>query len=313
MTHIDRTKIKRLDGTLLLVFRELVHYRRTTAAGERLGLSQSAISHALARLRDLFDDPLFVRRQNGLVPTRHALEIAPMIDDIIKRAQETIDVGRTFDAATTRRHFRIGSADFMYTLVAAPMLKSFEQVAPSARLSFRMLFGDDALNSLLHDEIDVALGRFATTTDAVCAQVLFEDEFCVVARQGHPVVRGSIDCQTYVDLGHTIVTTSGDLADISESALQSFGIQRRVIASVPRFFVALTVVSESDGLATVPRRFAERYAAMLDLQVLPLPFHLPAPPIIALRRTESNGDPSIDWLIEQLRAATLTSRPGTQS
>lgn len=305
MTYIDRKKIKRLDGTLLLVFRELIRYRRTTAVAERLGLSQSAISHALARLRDLFDDPLFVRRQNGLDPTRHALEIAPMIDDILKRAQETINVGRTFDATTTRRHFRLASADFFYTLVAARMLRAFEQSAPNARLSFRMLIGADAVNALLRDEIDLALGRFDEIPDTLCTQPLLQDEFCVVARQAHPAVRGSIDRQTYVELGHTVVTASGDLSDIGENALQSLGIQRRVVGSVPRFFVAFTIVAESDGLATVPRSLAERYAAMLSLQVLPLPFHMAPLSIVVLRRSESNGDPSIDWLVERVRAATI--------
>lgn len=303
MTHIDRTKIKRLDGTLLLVFRELVRYRRTTTAAQRLGLSQSAISHALKRLRELFDDQLFVRQQNGLEPTRHALEIAPMIDDIIKRAQETIDVGRSFDAATTHRHFRVASPDFVYTLAAARMHKAFEQMAPCARLSFRMLIGDEAVNSLLRDEIDLALGRFGAIPDTLYAQALRQDEFCVVARKGHPVVRGSITPQTYVDLGHTVVNTSGGLADIGEITLQSFGIQRRVVGSVPRFFVAFTVVAESDVLATVPRTLAERYASMLGLQIVPLPFQFPPISIIALRRSETNGDPSIDWLVEQVRAA----------
>jgi DNA-binding transcriptional LysR family regulator len=184
------------------------------------------------------------------------------------------------------------------------MLRAFEQSAPNARLSFRMLIGDDAVNALLRDEIDLALGRFAEIPATLCAQPLLQDEFCVVARQGHPAVRGSIDRQTYVELGHTVVTVSGDLADIGENALQSLGIQRRVVGSVPRFFVAFTIVAESDGLATVPRSLAERYAAMLSLQVLPLPFHMAPISIGALRRSESNGDPSIDWLVERVRAAT---------
>lgn len=106
MTDIDETKIRRLDFTLLLVFRALIRHRRTTVAAEQLGLSQSAVSHALSRLRDLFEEPLFLRRPDGLQPTRGALALAPKVEALLQLAGETVEGARRFDPATSERVFR---------------------------------------------------------------------------------------------------------------------------------------------------------------------------------------------------------------
>ncbi|HMN43751.1 MAG TPA: LysR family transcriptional regulator [Povalibacter sp.] len=308
MTHIDRNRIKRLDGTLLLVFRELVRCRRTTAAAERLGLSQSAVSHVLGRLRQLFEDPLFIRRPNGLEPTRRALEIAPMIDDLILRAQETMDIGRGFDPATTYRQFRLAGADFDCTLTAARILRSFECEAPHARISFRMLMGEEALGALSLDEIDLAIGRFdCPLPEALYADALYEERYCVIARQRHPRIRGEIDLDAYTSAGHVIVTASGTMTDVGERPLQQLGVTRRVVASVPRFLIAFTVVSQTDSIATVPLRLARRYADSLRLQILTLPFEYGSHSVIALRRAQAGSDPAIDWLVTKVRAAIRTA------
>src|SRR5262245_7663517 len=106
MTDIDTNKLRRLDGGLLLVIRELLHERRASRVAESLGLSQPAISHALTRLRDLFDDPLFVRRPHGFEPTRRALELGPQIDALIGLAGQALTPDAGFDPAVSRRLFR---------------------------------------------------------------------------------------------------------------------------------------------------------------------------------------------------------------
>jgi DNA-binding transcriptional LysR family regulator len=301
-THIDRSKIKRLDGTLLLVFRELVRYRRTTCAAERLGLSQSAVSHVLGRLRHLFEDPLFIRRPNGLEPTRRALELAPMIEDLILRAQRTMDFGQGFDPATTRRQFRLAGADFECTTATTRILRDFEREAPHARISFRMLMGEEALAALTIDEIDLAIGLFdGSIPEAISTDTLYEERYCVIARERHPLIRGNLDQATYASVGHVIVTASGAMSDVGERSLQRQGITRRVVASVPRFLIAFTVVAQTDSVATVPMRLALRYADALKLQILPLPFEYGSHSVIALRRAQAGSDPAIDWLVSKVR------------
>ena len=109
MSDIDVNNIRRLDGGLLLVFRGLLRRRQTTAVALELGLSQSAVSHALTRLRDLFEDPLFIRRPHGLEPTRRALELAPRVDALIDLARETLEREGIFDPARSTRRFTLGA------------------------------------------------------------------------------------------------------------------------------------------------------------------------------------------------------------
>jgi DNA-binding transcriptional LysR family regulator len=298
---LDSSKIARLDGSLLLVFLELVRHRRTTLAAKRLGLSQSAISHALARLRDLFGDRLFIRRPNGLEPTQRALELAPQIEALLQLANKTLSSGERFDPATSRRHFRIGAPDYVCTLLAAPLLQSFERDAPDARFSFRLLVGDEALASLKRDEIDLALGRFPRAADDHAVEPLFDEAYCVIARSEHPRLQGSIDMPAYLELGHVLMSMSSDLVSLNEPELRRLKIARRVVTSVPRFLIALSVVAETDAIATVPRRLATRYARQLGLQVLDMPFELEPFAISVVARNAT--DPAIEWLIGRLRAS----------
>jgi len=301
MSDIDSAKIKRLDGSLLLVFLELVRHGRTTVVAKRLGLSQSAISHALARLRDLFSDPLFIRRADGLQPTRYALELAPRVEEILRLAQDAIGMAERFDPATTRRHFRLGAADYVCTLTAAGLLRRFEQHAPQARFSFQLVLGREAIDALKRDEIDVAVGRFPWRLQSYHVETLFDEEYCVIAREAHPRAHDPLDLPTYLELGHVLTSVSGELVSLTDPAMRKLGITRRIVASVPRFLIALSVVAQTDAIATVPRRLALRHAAAFGLRVLPTPFPLDSFTVVAVSRKRT--DPAIDWLVEQLRAA----------
>jgi DNA-binding transcriptional LysR family regulator len=301
MKDIGDDKIRRIDGSLLLVFIELVRHGRTTVVAERLGLTQSAISHALARLRDLFGDPLFVRRANGLAPTQHALALAPRVEEILQLTSAALGLSQRFDPATSERHFRLGAADYVCSLIAGGLLRRFEQRAPRARFSFRLALGREALAALKRDEIDLAVGRFPAQLEGRRVTPLWSEEYCVVARQGHPRVRGAIDLPAYAALGHVLTSVSGDFVGFTDPAMRRLGITRTIVASVPRFLVALSVVAETDAIATVPRRLAERHAGGLRLQVLPPPFPLERFAVVAV--SPPRVEPAIDWLNEQLAAS----------
>jgi DNA-binding transcriptional LysR family regulator len=303
MSDINLSKIKRLDGSLLLVFRELVRQRRTTVVAERLGLTQSAISHALARLREIFEDPLFVRRPNGLEPTQRAMEIAPRIDELLRLTDAALDTGRAFDPATTRRNFRIAAGDFMCALIAAPLLRTFESEAPAATFSFRFALGQAALDALHRDEIDVAIGRLTPRSKEFHIDKLYDEEYCIIARKDHPRIKGTIDLPTFLDLGHVAISMSGSMEQLGDNALKRQGIERRVVAAVPKFLTACTLVGQTDAIATMQRRLAMRYAQVMGLQVLVPPYLIEPFPIDAARRQHSTNDPAIGWLIKKIRAS----------
>lgn len=304
-SKINLSKVKRLDGALLLVFRELMRQRRTTVAAERLGLTQSAISHALARLRELFDDPLFVRRPNGLEPTQRALEIAPRVEELIQLTEATLEVGKAFEPATTRRNFRIGGGDFMSALIAAPLLQQFEREAPHASFLFRFGLGQNAIDMLRKDEVDISVGRLRPRSGDFSVEHLYDEEHCIVVRQGHPKIDGAINEAQFGDIGHVIIALGTDMEQYGDETLKRLNIERRVVAAVPRFLTAFTLVAQSNAGLVVQRRLAMRYAGAFNLQVLKLPFATEPFSVVALVRKQDENDAAIKWLVDKVRRSAV--------
>ncbi|MGH6993268.1 MAG: LysR family transcriptional regulator, partial [Caulobacteraceae bacterium] len=187
MGEFDQWKIRKLDGGLLLIFRELLARRQGSAVARHLGLSPSAISHALTRLRDVFDDPLFLRRSHGLEPTERALELGPRVEALVKAIGQTLGGEEAFEPRTTRRRFRIACADPIASVIAPGLVRAFREEAPHAIFSSRPAFLGQALRAVRRGEVDVALGVFGRIPATLVSTRLYEEEYCVIARQGHPL------------------------------------------------------------------------------------------------------------------------------
>ncbi len=305
MSDIDEIKIRQLDGSLLLVLRELLRLRRATLVAQRLGLSQSAVSHALSRLRALFGDPLFVRRAHGLEPTRHALELAPRVEALLLAMDEALGGGAGFSPATTTRGFRIGAPDHLTTLLAPPLLRAFARRAPGARFAFSQRLGQDALEALRRDEIDLALGRFRPPLGELWQQPLFEDRYCLVARRGHPKLARRLGAAAYSALDHVQISVAGDFRGPEIEPLGDDALPRRVVAAVPRFLIAFAVVARSDAVAVAPHRLARHHAARFGLSLHALPFTLPPIRVFSVRRRDP--EPAIDFLLALITELTASA------
>jgi len=302
MSDIDLNDIRRLDGNLLLVFRELSRTRRTTEAARRLGVTQSTVSHALARLRELFADPLFVRRSHGLEPTQRALELAPRIDGLIDMAGAVMSRAGGFEPARSERRFRLAAPEFVTALIGGQLAQTFQRQAPRASFSVDFLLGGTALEALRLGEIDLVLGQFPSLPAGVEAEMLYRDRFCIVARKRHPKIKGVIDRRTFAKLPNIFANPSGGTS-ITNSTVPSPTIVSTV-ALVPRWLTALTMVSASDAVATCPRRLAERLAGGLGLQIIDADFAGPRFDVSAVRRA-GHADAGIDWLVSAVRATVL--------
>jgi DNA-binding transcriptional LysR family regulator len=301
MSDIDINKIRRLDGGLLLVFRELLRTGKASEVAARLGLSQPAISHALGRLRDLFEDPLFVRRPHGLEPTRRALELGPMIEGLLELADETLNGRPDFDPAQSRRQFRMSAPEFVAALIGAPLIERFGVQAPHATFAIGHLAADAAFEGLRRGDMDLALGRFTTVPAGFVVEPLFDDAYCCVARRGHPRAPGRITEQDWRDIGHIFAWSPSETGPELDGP---FPEVIRMRAAVPHWLTVLLLVASTDAIATVPRRLAERHAERLGLQVLDLPFP-PNPIFVAAARRAGQRDPGLDWFLGEVRTAAL--------
>jgi len=300
MSDIDTNQLRRLDGGLLLVFRELLRTRRASRVAERLGLSQSAISHALGRLRDLFDDQLFIRRPHGFEPTRRALELGPQIDRIIDLAGQAMSPNAGFDPARSERAFNFSAPEFVTALIGAELINRLKRLAPGVTFLVGHGAEEESFKALREGAIDFALGRFGAARPGYLTEPLYEDRYCVAARKGHPKVNGSIDDEGWRNIGHVFAWSKSEVAsDVGEE-----GVHVARLASVPQWLTVLVLVAATDGLATCPRRLAERHAEMLGLQVLDPPF---VPDVISVSAVRRSGvqDAGVDWFLEQVRAAAM--------
>lgn len=308
---IDDNKIRRLDLSLLLIFVELMRHERTTVVARRLGLSQSAVSHALTRLRDIFDDPLFLRRSNGLAPNQRAKELAPKIEQLLRLAQTVVGDAESFDPASSDRLFRLAANDLVTALFAAPLLGAMAAAAPQARLTIRFAVGADAFNALRRDEIDLAVGRFYELPSGFDSVVISEERFVVIARRGHPAIGPSLDLATYLRLDHLLVSFVGRLEGVVDAALAREGLKRRVRASMPMFLTAFAAVAASDMIATAPARLARRFAEQFRLDLYEPPVPVEGFPLTLVRRANSQADAGLNWLAALLRRlAAEVDEPG---
>lgn len=302
MSDMSNSKLRRLDGTLLLVFVEAYRLRKLTAVADRLGMTQSAVSHALARLRGLFDDQLFLRRPFGVEPTRRARELAPRLEAIVRLARETLAEPERFEPASSTREFRLTGLDFATALVGPRLIKRCRRSAPNVRLAFRALVREEALRALAEGEADVAIGHARRRRLAdVAIEPLVEEPYRVAARQNHPMIRGTLDLKTYLALDHVSAAIGGD-AGLVDRTLAAKGHSRRIIATVPMFLPALAAVAESDAVVTMPAPLIEAYKKRFQLRSYEPPFAIRPFMLSAAWHRRNDGDPGLRWLVDQLRA-----------
>ena len=299
-TDIDQIKLRRLDFSMLVILRDLVRLQKTTAVAAQLGLSQSAISHALARLREAFADQLFVRRPSGLEPTLRALELLPKVETILRLAQDALDVPTQFDPISSTRSFRLAGNDLVGALITPSLVGLLRRQAPGCRVAFQFAVGAASLNALRTNDLDLAIGRIWNLAEDFQATPVFEESFVVVVRKNHPGVRTKMSLEDYLALDHILVSFRGGFMGMVDRALKRRRLKRRVVASVPMFMTAMTTVAQSNLAATVPSRLAAKHARQLGLAVFEALLKIDPFTISLVRHARSASDLGLDWLANKI-------------
>jgi LysR family transcriptional activator of mexEF-oprN operon len=303
MTHFDDIQLRRLDITLLLVFEEAMAQRKLSAAAKRLGLTQSAISHAVKRLRDVFDDELFVRTPHGVQPTPRALALRAPLAEALSLINGTIRAP-TFDPARDERIFRIAASDYE-TALFAPLLLSSSVHTSAPRFIFRTMVRRDGIDALQTADVDLLLGYMWDAHPNCDSVTLFDEDYLVVMRRGHPVLDHPMDLQRYASCSHVLVSPGGTISGIVDKAIESVGLSRRVSLAVPYFLTALSTVARSDLIATVPRRLATRHAEDFGLITLSPPLEIRSFPVKMIWNRRLSADPALQWLRGAIQSAIL--------
>jgi DNA-binding transcriptional LysR family regulator len=295
--------LRRIDLNLLVILDALLSEQHVTRAAERLHLSQPAVSHALARLRDVLGDPLLVRAGGGLVATARALELAAPLAEALAQVQALL-APNTFDPASAKRRFRVAMSDYGAAIVLPGLIRRLRQDAPGIDLQISHASREGMLDAVLNGDIDLAAGVFPELPPALRSRPLFEERFvCLVDRQGLPA-SAELDLPTYLTRPHVLLEMRGSGTPEIERALTSLNLRRHVAISLPHWSVAPQLIRATDLILTV----AARGLNGIDdpqLVILPPPFHIPSFTFVLVWHERRGGDQALNWLNRQIAQAIV--------
>ncbi|MEO0913785.1 MAG: LysR family transcriptional regulator, partial [Pseudomonadota bacterium] len=266
MTEFRNSELRRLDLTVLLIFLGLLRHGKAARVAEEMGVTQSSISHALKRLREIFDDPLFLRRPHGLEPTARARALEPEIRAVVEGLERALAVPSPFDPETAEGTLRISALDYEIATVIPGLVARLAEQAPGVRLAVLSLGREAAFEAFAARRIDLALGYFWDLPERYLAVPLVEEAYLMVARAGHPLLEGLLTLERYVVARHLLVSPNGGRVGIVDKALRPLGLARRIAVSLPQFLPALRVVAETDLVAALPARLARAEAGRFGLE-----------------------------------------------
>ena len=282
------------DLNLLYTLETLLAEASVTRAGKRLGLSPSAMSRALSRLRDVTGDQLLVRAGRGLVPTPRAIEMKQKVGDLLEDARLLLHPADRLELATLQREFVLRTSDGIAETFGPTLIDRVQREAPGVQIRFVRKLDKDS-SGLREGALDLETGVVAGTSGPeVRAQALFVDRYVGAVRRGHPLARGPVSLDDYAAWNHVIAWRPGlDLLGIDEM-MEKLGLLRKVATTVDGFSAALALARGSDLLATVP----ERHTTSLrdGMFTFPIPLAIPEFTISLLWHPRLDGDPAHRWL-----------------
>ncbi|KAA0596802.1 LysR family transcriptional regulator [Azospirillum lipoferum] len=309
-----------VDFNLLLPLDALLTERSVTGAARRLGLSPSAMSRTLARLRRVTGDPLLVQAGRGLVPTPYAEEISGQVHALCRDVQAVLrPAAGQLDLASVHRTFTIRAGQSFVELLAASVMAEVAEAAPHVRLRF-VPKPDKEAEPLRDGRIDLEIGVLGSSAPELLTQLLFRDRLVGVARSGHPILAdGAVTPERYAACGHVAASRRGEFHGPVDDALAELGLSRNVSLVVPRYPDAMRVVAGSDLIAAVPRSClgngltagpaVGQGLVSSGLESFDLPVRTAEFAISAIWHPRLQADPAHRWLRETIAAVCRRAYP----
>jgi DNA-binding transcriptional LysR family regulator len=287
-------QLRTFDLNLLVVFEAVLRERSVTKAGEKLGLSQPAMSHALNRLRWMLKDQLFVRTPEGMMPTPRAEHLAEPISRALAELQRTLDP-EEFTPEEAHRRFVVAVNNYAAVVLAGPVFGECRALAPNVRLSLRPSGTLDVPEMLDRGELDLAILGQQASVSRFSSQALIEDHYVAVMRRGHPMAQRELDLEAFAALPHLVISSSGDDLGFVDAGLAARGMARAVMAEAP-YLSAGALLTQSDMVAVMGRQIAEEFRRAHAIELTPLP--IPSPPLSSVMVWHSRFDdhPAHKWL-----------------
>ncbi|MEM6988836.1 MAG: LysR family transcriptional regulator [Myxococcota bacterium] len=292
-----------INANLLVALDTLLEAGSVTEAAHRLRMTQSGMSNVLAKLRDLFGDPLLVRQGRGLVPTAAAIRIRGPLRRSVAGLQQVLTSAETFDPRTAAFRARIKASEFALSLLLPRLLNLLDERAPAARVE--LLRGDhyQDFRGLASGEFDAYVGFCDTVPSGHFEEPLLDEHLVCVCRPDHPVVKGRLTLTRYLKCEHVVVSDTAETTTAIDTALAERGQSRRVKLAVPHFLLLPALVAGTDLLGATNSRSAAEAAGRYGLEVHPLPVSVPAGTLSVVWHGRTHADPAHEWFRSLLAEA----------
>ncbi|WP_230629830.1 LysR substrate-binding domain-containing protein [Sphingomonas sp. Leaf37] len=288
----------RYDLNLLPIFVALLEERSVTRAAERLGMTQPALSNALARLRLMLGDQLFIRERYGILPTPVALAIAPTIAEALSRLDDAVLGQQAFDPATTERLLTIAPNGYVEFVLVPAIVARLQRVAPGIRLRLTPYGNDLSETGVVSGTTALVLGRIIDPPDNLVVQHVMDEGLACVVRADHPTVDDTITREQFETLKHVNIVPPGRMRAGLFQALAQQELKRDVAISVTNFFAVAEMIAVTDYCATLPDLICRRLRHDPRLKVLAAPVDLGTFPVEMAWHVRYRHDPAHRWLRE---------------
>ncbi len=277
--------IKSIDLNLLVYLDVLLRVRNVTRAAESLGISQPAMSNGLRRLRKLFSDPLLVRTSNGMSPTERALELQPLVRDIVASVEKAIEPDKGFDAASANRVFRISFSDYSESTLVPHLMRRMRSEAPNITLDI-LTPSDVSFQDVERGTVDLVINRFDALPQSFHQRTIWTDSFSCLFSHHNPI-RNRFNLETYLEASHVWVSKTGMGIGVGvepgaseqlgwvDDALAKLGKKRRIRVFTRHYRAAMQLADLRDLIITLPSKAANLLKGNRDVIILPPPFEIP--------------------------------------
>ena len=312
-TPIAMTKnLKNVDLNLLVIFEAIYATSNISRAADRLGMSQPAVSNALARLRELIDDALFVRAARGVEPTIRAREMIQPVRDALGVIGQQLGGGSSIDLATYKRIFRVIMVDTLEPIIMPPVVRALMAQAPHVQIE--CIQGDDRFyDGVISGTIDLACFAYPVDTTDITVKPICPVDLVVLSRRDHPAIRKPLDLETFRQL--TQIAVSRELRGLTniDRNLVANEMQRRIGYMAAKAWSIPPMVERTDLVGILPRRFVQEIAGNFAVDIHEMPVKLPEQYLYMMWHTNSELDPAHKWLRDLMMQAVKSHRAADES
>jgi DNA-binding transcriptional LysR family regulator len=300
--------LKEVDANLLVVLDALLVDASVTRAAERLGRSASAISHALAKLREIFADELFVRAGQRLVPTAKARELAPTVHVILAGMESLLRLAKPFDPRDAERDFAMTASEVGDLILVQPLRRRLEKLAPSVRVGWMPGQGEETIDALRQGRCHFAIEIESMPLPAPDIRVLklYDDRLATVARSRHPLTALEPDAESFAASDHIAVRALPTIA-LLDRELTKLRLTCSISAQVPSVLAGLLLTLNSDALLTLPASLASILEKQFALARVPLPMERVSVPVRLLWHSSYDRDECHNWVRDEIAALARES------